>query len=291
MSVRKPQTNYEIAYSAWLGSQKLSEQEVRQRLRALRPSLQKLRSGYRTNSVRVEYEGAIAEAYLLAYIPLYIRQAQEVLGHAFGETELSTSGELRIGLLCPGPGPELIALVRVLNDKCSLPPNLHVTYFDVANAGWSKARNGLLRCANDIYEPHSISAEVIDIDLRSKLSPSTVSQFADFDIVVAQNMVNEVADSEQALSSLRNIMSSLKPGALVAISDLVKYAEAVGRAKGAFTQNLEVIHDKKPVYEVPAPDAGPLKEHFFGAYKDDLMWKRQLNLVEWIGVKRSTRRA
>lgn len=289
--MKKPQTNYGIAYSAWLGSQELSGQEVSQRLRDLRPSLQKLRSGYRTGSVRVKYEGAIAEAYLLAYVPLYVHQAQKVLGHAFEETELSSSGGLRVGLLCPGPGPELIALVRVLNDKCPLPPNLHVTYFDIANAGWSKARNGLLRCATDTYQPHSISAEVIDIDLRSKLNPSTVSQFADFDIVVAQNMVNEVADSEQALSNLRNIVSSLKLGAVVAISDLVNYDEAVRRAKRAFTQNLEVIHDKEQVYNVPAPDAGPLKEHFFGAYKDDLMWKRNLNLVEWIGVKRSTRRA
>jgi SAM-dependent methyltransferase len=288
MNVNSFQENsYGLVYSAWLGSQKLSDQEVAQMLRALRPSLQQLRTHYRPGggAVHVEYEGATAEAYLLAYVPLYIHQAEKVLGCAFGEMEVDSTGELRVGLLCPGPGPELIALVRLLNDTWPSPPNLNVTYFDIANDGWSKARSGLLRCANGIYEPRSVNTEIVNIDLRANLSPDMVGQFADFDIVVAQNMVNEVADSEQALSNLRNIVSSLKHGTLVVVSDQANY-DAVIKAKEAFTQDLKVIHDEAKRYDdFYAPPAGLLKEHFFGPWEDDLMWKRALNVVEWIGVK------
>ena len=287
---RPHENNYELVYSAWRHQQRLTGHEEAQRLNALRPSLQQLRRSYRNDSVRVEYGGAIAEAYLLAYVPLYIHQAQEVLRQAIDQAALPPSDELRVGLLCPGPGPELIALVRVLSDTWPLAPNLHVTYFDIANSGWANVRCGLLQCANDIHQPRSIGAEIVDIDLRSNLRPDTIGQFADFDIVVAQNMVNEVADSQQALSNLRSIVSTLKPGALVAVSDLVNYGKAVGKTKGVFTQTLTVLHDEAREYNVPAPDAGPLREHFFGDYEDDLMWKRWLNLVEWIGVKRPERR-
>ena len=66
MSVRKPQTNYEIAYSAWLAT-KLTEQEKAQRLRALRPSLDALRNSYQTDSVQSRTRKH-PEAYLLGYV-------------------------------------------------------------------------------------------------------------------------------------------------------------------------------------------------------------------------------
>ena len=44
--------NYKLAVSAWLGSQKLTEQEKAQRLRALRPSLDALRNSYQATQCR-----------------------------------------------------------------------------------------------------------------------------------------------------------------------------------------------------------------------------------------------
>ena len=67
---RPHENNYELVYSAWRHQQRLTGHEEAQRLNALRPSLQQLRRSYRNDSVRVEYGGAIAEAYLLAYVPL-----------------------------------------------------------------------------------------------------------------------------------------------------------------------------------------------------------------------------
>ena len=63
--------NYKLAVSAWLGSQKLTEQEKAQRLRALRPSLDALRNSYQADSVQVSYEGSTARPISSATSPVY----------------------------------------------------------------------------------------------------------------------------------------------------------------------------------------------------------------------------
>ena len=126
--------------------------------------------------MQVSYEGSTAEAYLLGYVPPYIHQAQEVLRCALPAADLSGRDELRVGLLFPGPGPELIALVRELR-RLKMTPRLRATYFDVANHGWVSARHGLLRWADDNY-PRYTSADPVDIDLRSPLSHGADQAFS-----------------------------------------------------------------------------------------------------------------
>ena len=292
--------NYKLAVSAWLGSQKLTEQEKAQRLRALRPSLDALRNSYQADSVQVSYEGSTAEAYLLGYVPPYIHQAEEVLRCALPAADLSGRDELRVGLLFPGPGPELIALVRELL-RLKMTPRLRVTYFDVANLGWAVTRHGLLRCTDDIY-PRYTSAQTVDIDLRSPLSHDTIRRFREFDIVIAQNMANEVADSQQALNNLVTALTSLKTGALVVLSDQRGYAVAAKKLEEGLTRSLqphfEVAHDamlssQQPQLceQFPAPNFPLLDRNFFSnAPGMKLGARRKMNVVEWIGVKRSTRR-
>ena len=292
--------NYKLAVSAWLGSQKLTEHEKAQRLRALRPSLDALRNSYQANSVQVSYEGSTAEAYLLGYVPPYIHQAQEVLRCALPAADLSGRDELRVGLLFPGPGPELIALVRELR-RLKMTPRLRATYFDVANHGWAVARHGLLRCADDIY-PRYTSAQTTDIDLRSPLSHDTIRRFREFDIVIAQNMANEIADSQQALNNLVNALTSLRTGALVVLSDQRGYAVAAKKLEEGLTRRLqphfEVAHDAMLSSQQPqlceqfsAPNFPLLDRNFFSnAPGMKLGARKKMNVVEWIGVKRSTRR-
>ena len=293
--------NYKLAVSAWLGSQKLTEHEKAQRLRALRPSLDALRNSYQANSVQVSYEGSTAEAYLLGYVPPYIHQAQEVLRCALPAADLSGRDELRVGLLFPGPGPELIALVRELK-LLKMKPRLRVTYFDVANHGWASARHGLLRWADDNY-PRYTSADPVDIDLRSPLSHDTIRRFREFDIVIAQNMANEIADSQQALNNLVNALTSLRTGALVVLSDQRGYAVAAKKLEEGLTRRLQphfdVTHDAMLSSQHPqlceqfsAPNFPLLDRNFFSPDPNMKLRARiNMNVVEWIGVKRSTRRA
>jgi len=293
--------NYKLAVSAWLGSQKLTEQEKAQRLRALRPSLDALRNSYQADSVQVSYEGSTAEAYLLGYVPPYIHQAQEVLRCALPAADLSGRDELRVGLLFPGPGPELIALVRELMGL-KMTPRLRVTYFDAANLGWAVARHGLLRCADDIY-PRYTSAQTADVDLRSPLSHDAIRSFREFDIVIAQNMANEIADSQPALNNLVDALTSLRTGALVVLSDQRGYAVAAKKLEEGLTRRLQphfdVTHDAMLSSQHPqlceqfsAPNFPLLDRNFFSnAPGMKLGARKKMNVVEWIGVKRSTRRA
>ena len=287
------ENNYELVYSAWRQQQRLTDHEVAQRLNALRPSLQQLRRSYRNPSVRVEYGGAIAEAYLLAYVPPYIHQAQAVLRHALADMDFSTKDELRIGLLCPGPGPELIALVRELM-ALGASPKLHVSYLDIANRGWTSARQGLLQCASLIYSSDT-NTRTVDIDLCSHLSADEIRQFSAFDLVIAQNMANEVADSAQALRNLASALTSLKAGAFLVISDQREY-QATARLEEGLTRRLqsefEVKHDAMPssptqqhCKRFSAPNFSPLDDNFF-ASSDGLIARKKMEIAEWIGVKR-----
>ena len=298
MRSKEPHMNYKLAYTAWRGQQELTEKEAAKQLQALRPSLKQLRKSYRANSVQVSYEGSTAEAYLLGYVPLYIHQAQAVLNCALPAADLSTQDELRVGLLFPGPGPELIALARELM-ALNMTPRLSVTYFDIANHGWAAARHGLLRCADGIY-PASTSAQTVDVDLRSPLSPRAITQFSTFDILIAQNMANEIANSQQALDNLATALTSAKPGTLVVLSDQRSYSAPARKLNEDVTQRLdphfEVVHDAMPssgqtqlCERFNRPPTPLLAENFF--QRSPMLWPRKaMKVVEWVGVKRPERR-
>ena len=299
--------NYKLAEKAWRRQHGLpdkeAEEEAAKRLRALRPSLKQLRKSYRTNSVQVAYEGSTAEAYLLGYVPLYIHQAEAVLSCALPAADLSGRDELRVGLLFPGPGPELIALVRKLRDL-NMVPELRITYFDIANHGWAMARRELLRCADGIYPSYEseetfISEETIDIDLCSDLSPGEIKLFSTFDILIAQNMANEIANSQQALVNLAAALTSAKPGTLVVLSDQQSYV-AARKLEEVVTQRLdphfEVVHNAMPstgqkqlCESFKRPPTPLLAKNFF--QQSPMLWPRKaMKVVEWVGVKRPERR-
>ena len=298
MRTKEPHVNYKLAYKAWRGRQELTDKDAAKRLQALRPSLKQLRKSYQANSVQVSYEGSTAEAYLLGYVPPYIHQAQEVLRCALPAADLSGRDELRVGLLFPGPGPELIALARELM-ALNMTPRLNVTYFDIANHGWTAARHGLLRCADDIYPPRT-SAQTIDVDLRSPLSHDAIRRFREFDIVIAQNMANEIADSQQALDNLATALTSAKAGTLVVLSDQRSYSAPARKLEEDVTQRLDphfkVVHNAMPSTgqnqlcgRFRRPPTPLLTENFF--QKSPMLWPRKtMKIVEWIGVKRPERR-
>ena len=292
--------NYKLAVEAWLGGAQQPKHRVASMLEGLRPALEQLRNGYQANTVEVPYGGKIAEAYLLAYVPPYIHQAESVLRQAVLNIDLAASDELQVGLLCPGPGPELIGLVRSLK-ALKQHPKLRVTYFDIANDGWAITRRGLLRCADEIY-PRFTSSTKVDIDLRSRLGPADLAQFADFDLVMAQNMANEVVASQQARQNLVNVFRALKPGALAVLSDQRQYG-AAEQLEAGLTRRLRphfaIHHDampsssRQPLCPHFSRPNHPLLDNYFFSDRDDKKLKPRvrMNVVEWIGVKRSERRS
>ena len=179
-------------------------------------------------------------------------------------------------------------------------PRLRATYFDVANHGWAVTRHGLLRCADDIY-PRYTSAQTTDIDLRSPLSHDTIRRFREFDIVIAQNMANEIADSQQALNNLVNALTSLRTGALVVLSDQRGYAVAAKKLEEGLTRRLqphfEVAHDAMLSSQQPqlceqfsAPNFPLLDRNFFSPDPNMKLRARiNMNVVEWT-AKRPERR-
>jgi hypothetical protein len=256
-------------------------------LRNLQPHVQGLRKGYRTNSVEVEYSGLVAEAYLLAYVPPYIFQAENVLEQAMAG--LSFGEVLRVGFICPGPGPETIGLVRALKRHGPRRPPLDITYIDKATKGWAPAREALLDCARDRW-PAPITRSAIELDL---IEPRASNQLVDlgrsFDLVMLQNCANELSQNRQFGLNMRQLTGSLRPGATLVISDQALYRATdwlkrwVKELDRSFDTSVP-FRDKE--LKFGWPNCPVIDDNLLVRDGKDLMPRRNLNISMWLGTKR-----
>lgn len=93
------------------------DDDVTQALRRLQPDLHALRNrfqaGSQSSSVDSDYSGETTEAYLIASVPGFIKQAEMAFGLA--EVGAHHPPPSRIGVFCCGPCPEVVALGELIN--------------------------------------------------------------------------------------------------------------------------------------------------------------------------------
>lgn len=104
-------------------SARVTDDDVTQALQGLQPSLHALRQGFndgaRSSSVSSDYSGKIAEAYLIAYVPGFIKQAETAFKLA--ELRAQSPPPKRVGVFCCGPCPEVVALGELFSGSQSRP--------------------------------------------------------------------------------------------------------------------------------------------------------------------------
>jgi predicted RNA-binding protein with RPS1 domain len=200
------------------------EGELRSHVESLQPAVRQLRAGYRSSRVVVEYGAATnAYAYLLAYVPAYIRMAERVFARVLNRSAVDRV--LKVGLVGAGPAPEAVALVNHLRRSPRVCEHLNIHLFDIATSAWMPVRGGLLEVGCEARWPGTINVAHHDLDLTR---PSAVTPhreiLADLDLIVVQNCLNEdIARRPAGMENLRELLSGLKPGASLAIADQYNY--------------------------------------------------------------------
>ena len=255
--------------------------EVTTRLQALQPALRALRQAYKNPTVSAAYEGDNTEAYLLAYVPHYIKQALTALEKA---QLLIYRPTYRAGFFCSGPGPEAVALVEHLLRRRSR-QELEFHFLDRASDDWSRIREELLTvgCQRRWSPAIDIQAHTFDLLDRAgfrRLRPILKK----LDLAMFQNFGNELPTNQHplAIDNIRRIAKLLSDGAMLIYSDQRNY-EAVQQ----FVQTLE--RELRPLgnvritameESVRAPRTGtPLAEHFFTATQWARCHTYSINLV------------
>ena len=175
-------------------------------LKQLRPSLKELRrkyKNYKSRNIQIDYSGEIAEAYLLAYVPIYINQALKALRYAFERA---------------GREQPLVSNSRNLN--------LEFHLFDRQNSDWTQAREALLRLGCDERWRGDVDIHPREFDLASSKSLVNHKEaISNLDLAMFQNFDNEIgnyssASRQNVETTITEIAKNLRPGGRLIISDL-----------------------------------------------------------------------
>jgi len=262
------------------------------RLRSLRPALTELRHSYRANTVQARYEDpAIACAYLLAYIPHYIRQAVEAF--RFANLVAYRPRTLKVGFFCTGPSPESVALAHHLRTQ-GWRHDLEIHLFDNRPRTWDLVGEPLRRLGCSHHWPEDVRFVTHQADLGT---PAGLQRHLDvigeLDLAVFQNCLNELAIDtfHRPAEVLVSLATRLREGATLVVSDLAEYEgnqQVLSEAGHALTR-LGTVTSRTASFRIEPP--GPetdLGRHFFDSHRtpNDWTWARVNNDVASLVLER-----
>lgn len=247
------------------------------RLRTLRSAWRELHDQYWNSSVDVAYGGDSSEAYLLAYLPHYLKQAEWALEQGFTRVEdpMESKTELRVGLFCCGPAPEAVALIEVLRRaKWSCRVEIHL--FDLNDDGWDDVRVRLLQVGcSERWSDLEITSH--NLDIREAGSCRAIhGEVAGLDLVMFQNFANEVyvdgvGVPPEVLDNLASLSAAGPPDGRFILSDKRKYKAWKALRRGLNNHpGLEPDQLQTETLLLEFPRAGsPLNGNFFGTPRLD----------------------
>ena len=203
----------------------LSSDRLAEELRALQPSVKELRVAYRRSAkdVQPEYVGAIADAYLLAYFPTYIRQSRIM----YEKAAVEFSPHMKVGVFCGGPCPEIVGLLDYFKSKNSdsLPDDLHIEFylFEPNLAGWKEVFDGVLEAATERFGENRFSCHSSIFNLlKQREVEGHESIIRNLDIATFQNFDNEMGAVEKNImrENIQGVADLLPQGSKLLMSDL-----------------------------------------------------------------------
>ena len=262
------------------------------RLRSLRPALAALRRSYRANTVRVHYEDpATACAYLLAYIPHYIKQAAEAF--EFTKFVAYRPRTPKIGFFCTGPSPESVALAHHLRGRL-WSHDLEIHLFDDRPRTWDLVGEPLRRLGCSHHWPEEVRFITHQVDLGT---PGGLQRHLDvigeLDLAMFQNCLNELATDgfHRPAEVLVSLTERLREGATLIVSDLRKYEgnQRILSEAGPALARLGPVTSRSASFRIDPP--GPetdLGRYFFDIHQtsNDRAWPRVNNNVTFLVLER-----
>ena len=180
---------YDFALEAFKLSRGISkDRDVAKELQELKPVLGQMRQMYSEGAkyVRVDYSNKVADAYLLAYVPTYIRQTYATLLKV-GELNRELK---KVGIFCCGPCPEVIGILRYLLHQNSGSQSIEFYLFDINHTGWRDVRESLLRVGQSIFSQKDLNFHINlqDLDLLDrKRATGHETIIKNLDIAIFQN--------------------------------------------------------------------------------------------------------
>jgi len=215
---------YDFALEAFKLSRGISkDRDVVRELQELKPVLARMREMYSegTKYVRVDYSNKVADAYLLAYVPTYIRQTYETLLKV-GELNRELK---KVGIFCCGPCPEVIGVLQYLLHQNFGSQSIEFYLFDLNHTGWRDVRESLLRVGQSIFSQKDLNfhTNLQDLDLLDrKTSAGHETIIKNLDIAIFQNFDNEIDQKEKSswLGDIAGMVGLLPSGAHFVLSDL-----------------------------------------------------------------------
>jgi hypothetical protein len=262
------------------------------RLRSLRPALTALRRSYFSVPVRVRYEDpAIACAYLLAYLPHYIRQATEAF--RFANFVAYRPRTLKVGFFCTGPSPESVALAHHLRAQ-GWRHDLEIHLFDDRPRTWDLVGEPLRRLGCSHHWPEEVRFITHQVDLGT---PGGLQRHLDvigeLDLAMFQNCLNELAtdDFHRPAEVLVSLADRLREGATLIVSDLSEYGEnqrILSEASQELARLGPVTAQTRNIRIDPPGPTTDLGRYFFDSHRtsNDLTWARVNNNLAFLVLER-----
>ncbi len=229
-----------VEVAAGISSRRGTE-TLEEMLSSLREPLRGLRRSYRSGRVLIDYEKGSELAYLLAYVPPYIRMAEQVIARSL---VLDSIGPiLDVGLVGAGPAPEAVALINLLIDAKAQVDRLRLHLFDIATDEWRIVREALLDVGCRCRWDGSIEVQHHSLDLRT---PATFnahrSILQSLDFVMVQNCLNEdIVHRPAAVENLLDLLSAMRPGSVLAIADQHNYVSVRDRIRMLADQVIDEV--------------------------------------------------
>ncbi len=195
--------------------------ELAMLLRSLRTPLVDLRAAYRRSNadrqqVAIDYSGETALAYCAGYLNPYVDLARWCLKRSLDPAPIGTL--LRVGIIGPGPCPEVVALLDLLNAVDSHCRGIDLQLFDVNHEAWRPVRKAVIEAGLSLFP--CIPVSQTEITVRIGLDEGFKAPKAELDVVIGQNFLNEgVASGAHLISNLGSIFDRLKPGGCIIIAD------------------------------------------------------------------------
>ena len=272
---------YDLALEAYRNIHDHHQQPLEYRLNALRLTFKKLRRSYRERSVRVSYDGDVAKAYLLGYVPPYIFLSEYVFREIgfLNETESDD-----FGIVGVGPGPELVALMKVLTDQNGSADGLTVRLYDIDHSTWTEVRQALTAVAVAAFDILNFESQIVPFDLDQPIDADFMKRhFQKTQNLVFQNCLNELKNRNIALANLRSIWNVIGEGSLVLFIEQRARRYDTNILLSQFKEHAMesglVTFNELPKHRISFTDEvhPNLKQHFFGTYEDDLMERKNID--------------
>ena len=247
-------------------------------LRGLKPELEKfhLQINNRKGDVRMPYFKTQTQiVYALRYFHAYWFQIKHALDEI--KEHLMKKNELKIGLFCAGPCPELIGISRFLEENPNNFSSVDIHIYDQIDE-WKYARKNFIfsNGKKKLMEKNlRMNFHFHQIDLTS---PDDLDQFITsnfFDVISFQNCLGEFSESslDNSSKNFLKVLESLKPNshAIFSERDIIGTHKNISRIlKFSASNNYRIIsnEDEAHVYDSKVHSPVPDELKYGNFYRD-----------------------